>query len=48
MLAFFNLGLQELVILAVLGLLMLGVIVGIVLAVYFSSRGRGRDDPEED
>ena len=48
MLALFNLGLQELVILAVLGLLMLGVVVGVVLAVYFGSRGRGRNDPEED
>ncbi|HEY7311717.1 MAG TPA: hypothetical protein VH643_20310 [Gemmataceae bacterium] len=48
MLAFFNLGLQELVILAVLGLLMLGVIMGVVLAVYFGSRGRGRGDLEED
>lgn len=48
MLAYFNLGLQELVILAVLGLLMLGVVVGVVLAVYFTNRGRRPNDPEED
>ena len=48
MLALFNLGFQELIILAVLGLLMLGVVVGVVLAVVFATRRQGRIDPEDD
>ncbi len=48
MLALFNLGLQEFIILAVLGLLMLGVVVGVVLAVIFVNRSTERGDPEDD
>jgi len=48
MLALFNLGLQELVILGMLGMLMLGIVVVVVLAVFFANRGRGREDPEDD
>jgi hypothetical protein len=48
MLALFNLGLQELVILGMLGLLWLGIVVAVVLAVHFANRNRGRDDAEGD
>lgn len=48
MLALFNLGLQELIILGLLGLLMLAAVVVVVFIVSFTGRGDRRADPEDD
>jgi hypothetical protein len=44
MFAIFNLGLQEFIILAVIGLLMVGSVVAVLLVVLLGSRGKRRDD----
>jgi len=40
----FDLGIEELLILAVLGFLTLGVVVAVVLTVVLTARGKNRDD----
>jgi hypothetical protein len=44
MFAIFNLGLQEFIILAVIGLLMVGSVVVVLLVVLLGGRGKHRDD----
>ena len=44
MFAFFNLGIQELIILGVLALMLVGVVAAVVLVIVFSSRGRSSED----
>jgi hypothetical protein len=44
MFAIFNLGLQEFIILAVIGLLMVGSVVVVLLVVLLGSRGQRKDD----
>jgi hypothetical protein len=44
----FDLGIEELIILAVIGLLTLGVLVAVVLAVILTTRGKSRDDSRDD
>lgn len=45
----FNLGLQELIILAVLGLLMAGMVAAaVILIVVLSNRAKGRDDSADE
>ena len=48
MFALFNLGLQELIVLAVLGVFALGAVAVVLLVVFLSKGGRGRDESSDE